>query len=91
MPLPDGLNFTPAMTARIMLSNDLKLVEREMPYSEREGRSKLRLFADGIRFLSVILENSVPSSPDSTAGADRCFADGGSHCLDDLSDMVLGA
>lgn len=57
MPLPDGLHFTPAMSARAILSNDLIILEKDMPYQEREGESKLKLWKDGRRFLTVILEN----------------------------------
>lgn len=57
MPLPDGLNFTPAMSARAILSGSLKIMEKDMPYSEREGESKLSVWKDGKRFLTVILEN----------------------------------
>lgn len=57
MPLPDGLNFTPAMTARAILSRNVKVVEKDMPYLEREGESKLKIWKDGKRFLFVILEN----------------------------------
>lgn len=56
MPLPDGMHFTPAMSARAMLSDDLKIVEVDMPYHEREGRSKLRVLKDGLRFTKVILD-----------------------------------
>jgi len=56
MPLPDGLHFTPAMSARAILSEDLKIVEKDMPYKEREGRSKLSVMKDGIRFLNIILK-----------------------------------
>jgi len=56
MPLPDGLHFTPAMSARAMLSDDLKIVEVDMPYHEREGASKLRVLKDGLRFAKVILD-----------------------------------
>lgn len=57
MPLPDGLNFTPAMSARAILGGSLKIMEKDMPYSEREGESKLSVWKDGKRFLAVILEN----------------------------------
>jgi glycosyltransferase involved in cell wall biosynthesis len=57
MPLPDGLHFTPAMSARAILSDDLTILEKDMPYREREGESKLNIWKDGRRFLSVILEN----------------------------------
>jgi glycosyltransferase involved in cell wall biosynthesis len=55
MPLPDGLHFTPAMSARAILSDYLKISEIDMPYKEREGESKLNVIKDGIRFLNVIL------------------------------------
>ena len=55
-PLPDGLHFTPSMSARAMLSENLKISELDMPYHEREGESKLRVVRDGFRFLKVILE-----------------------------------
>jgi glycosyltransferase involved in cell wall biosynthesis len=54
-PLPDGLHFTPAMSARALL-NDLRIVEVPMPYAERVGRSKLRIFTDGVRFLGTIID-----------------------------------
>ncbi len=53
-PLPDGLHFTPAMSARVLLEDKLKLVEVPMPYAERIGRSKLSVVRDGLRFFSVI-------------------------------------
>src|SRR5882724_13204650 len=40
-PLPTGMHFTPAMSARAMLDRSLKMHEIDMPYAEREGRSKL--------------------------------------------------
>jgi glycosyltransferase involved in cell wall biosynthesis len=63
MPLPDGLHFTPAMSARAVLHEDLRIVETNMPYKEREGESKLRIWKDGKRFLGVILESSVLYRP----------------------------
>ena len=56
LPLPDGMNFTPAMTARAVLGTAVKIVEIDMPYHEREGHSKLRLGRDTVLFLRVILE-----------------------------------
>ena len=50
-PLPDGLHFTPAMSARALLEEKLTLVEVPMPYAERVGRSKLSVVRDGVRFL----------------------------------------
>jgi hypothetical protein len=67
-PLPNGLHFTPAMSARVMLSNELRLVEIDMPYHEREGESKLRAGKDGIRFLRVILKTAVLFRPSRLLG-----------------------
>jgi hypothetical protein len=58
-PLPVGLHFTPAMSARAMLSDATRIVEVDMPYAEREGESKLRVGRDGLRFLRVILESAL--------------------------------
>ena len=55
LPLPDGLHFTPAMSARALMDGDLRIAEVEMPYAERVGRSKLRVIRDGFRFLRVIV------------------------------------
>ena len=63
MPLPDGLHFTPAMSARAILSRDLKIEEIDMPYNEREGISKLNLWKDGLRFLRVIMETAFLYRP----------------------------
>lgn len=66
LPLPTGLHFTPAMSARAILSDDLSIVEVDMPYRERAGRSKLHPIKDGIRFLRVILTAALlyrPSRP----------------------------
>ncbi len=66
MPLPTGLHFTPAMSARSVLMNDIKISEINMPYKEREGESKLSLVKDGLRFLKVIFEAALlfrPSRP----------------------------
>jgi glycosyltransferase involved in cell wall biosynthesis len=65
-PLPDGLHFTPAMSARAMLSDSIRIVETDMPYYERAGESKLKIAKDGWRFLRVILEAALlyrPSRP----------------------------
>lgn len=63
MPLPDGLHFTPAMSARAILSKDIKIVEVDMPYEERAGESKLHVIKDGLRFLRVILEAALLYRP----------------------------
>jgi hypothetical protein len=54
-PLPDGMHFTPAISAVALVHEDLSIAEIEMPYLEREGRSKLRVVRDGLRFLGAIL------------------------------------
>ncbi|MHC4102872.1 MAG: hypothetical protein ACYSW1_18560, partial [Planctomycetota bacterium] len=57
---------TPAMSARAVMSRDLKLLEVNMPYHEREGESKLSPIKDGLRFARVILQAALlyrPSRP----------------------------
>jgi glycosyltransferase involved in cell wall biosynthesis len=61
-PLPDGLHFTPAMSARAMMSH-LRIVEVPMPYAERVGESKLSVLRDGIRFLVAIGEAALLYQP----------------------------
>ena len=65
LPLPNGLHFTPAMSARAILGSGggMKIVEIDMPYYEREGRSKLRVLRDGFRFLRIILETALLYHP----------------------------
>jgi glycosyltransferase involved in cell wall biosynthesis len=65
LPLPNGLHFTPAMSARAILGagDALKIVEIDMPYYEREGQSKLRVVRDGLRFLGIILETAFLYHP----------------------------
>lgn len=68
-PLPSGLHFTPAMSARALLDRDarLKLIEIDMPYHERVGESKLKVGKDGLRFLKVITKTAVRYRPDRVA------------------------
>ena len=54
-PLPDGLHFTPAMSARAVMQR-LAIIESPMAYSERVGESKLSAVKDGLRFLRAILD-----------------------------------
>ncbi len=71
-PLPDGLNFTPAMSAQAILGGQVRVAEIDMPYHERAGTSKLKVLEDGWRFLKVILETSLlfrPSRPLGILGA----------------------
>ena len=62
-PLPDGLNFTPIMTCKALSSDWVKIVETNMPYEERSGKSKLSVIKDGWRFLSTILEMGISYRP----------------------------
>lgn len=62
-PLPDGLHFTPAMSARVLLEDKLKLVERPMPYAERVGESKLSVVRDGVLFLTSIVQAAATFQP----------------------------
>jgi len=68
-PLPDGLHFTPAMSARVLLDDQLTLLERPMAYDERIGRSKLKVVRDGFRFLRTILETALWWRPGRLLGA----------------------
>jgi len=62
-PLPDGLHFTPAMSARVLLEGKLRLTEVPMAYAERVGRSKLSVLRDGVRFLRSIVQAAVTFRP----------------------------
>lgn len=62
-PLPDGLHFTPAMSARVLMDDQLHIVERPMPYEERVGESKLSVVRDGLRFLRTILHMTMMWRP----------------------------
>jgi glycosyltransferase involved in cell wall biosynthesis len=62
-PLPDGLDFTPAMSCRAVMDPSLKIEECPIPYEERVGRSKLSVFRDGLRFLKNILNIAVSFRP----------------------------
>jgi hypothetical protein len=51
------------MSARAMLSENIRIFEIDMPYHERAGQSKLRVLRDGVRFLKVILESAFLYRP----------------------------
>jgi glycosyltransferase involved in cell wall biosynthesis len=61
-PLPDGLHFTPAMSARALM-DDQRVVEVPMPYADRVGASKLRVMRDGVRFLFAIRDAALLYQP----------------------------
>jgi hypothetical protein len=61
-PLPDGLNLTPVMSTRA-LHEGLVMVEVPIPYSERQGRSKLSVVRDGMRFARSIVWTALTYNP----------------------------
>jgi hypothetical protein len=61
-PLPDTLDFTPAMSTRA-LHEGLAIVEVPIPYKERSGRSKLSVVRDGLRFLKSIVWTALTYNP----------------------------
>jgi hypothetical protein len=61
-PLPDGLHFTPAMSARAVM-RDMGVVEVPMSYAERVGESKLHVRRDGVRFLFAIRDAAMLYRP----------------------------
>ncbi len=60
--LPDGLNYTPAMSTSA-LHRMLDIREIPMPYDERVGGSKLNPITDGLRFLWTILRTAHRYNP----------------------------
>ena len=71
-PLPDGLHFTPAMSARALMT-DQRVVEIPMPYAERVGESKLRVLRDGVRFLLSIRDAVLLFQPSRIFGFSAAF------------------
>jgi len=61
-PLPDGLNFTPVMSARALYEG-LRMVEVPIAYEERVGESKLHPLRDGMRFLRSIVKTVMTYNP----------------------------
>lgn len=61
-PLPNTLDFTPAMSTRA-LHEGLKMVEMPIPYKERSGRSKLSVVRDGLRFTKSIVWTALTYNP----------------------------
>lgn len=62
-PLPNGLHYTPAMSAMALFDPQLRLVEIPIPYAERVGESKLSVFRDGQRFMRVLFEIALSYRP----------------------------
>jgi hypothetical protein len=61
-PLPDGLNLTPVMSTRA-IHEQVKYTEIPIPYSERQGRSKLSIVGDGTLFLQSIVWTALTYNP----------------------------
>lgn len=61
-PLPDTLDFTPAMSTRAV-HEGLNMVEVAIPYKERSGRSKLSVVRDGMRFFKSIVWTALTYNP----------------------------
>jgi len=61
-PLPDGLQFTPAMSTRAIHEN-LVIIETPIAYAERVGRSKLSAVRDGVRFTRAIVWTALAYNP----------------------------
>ncbi|WP_278445500.1 glycosyltransferase family 2 protein [Gimesia maris] len=81
-PLPDGLHFTPAMSARALM-NHLRIIEIPMKYEERIGESKLSALRDGIQFLKAIGEGVLCYRPE------KIFLTGFTICM--LMILILAA
>lgn len=62
-PLPDGLHFTPSMSARALISG-ARITELPMSYDERIGESKLNVIQDGLRFFRTIFDGVLFYRPD---------------------------
>jgi glycosyltransferase involved in cell wall biosynthesis len=61
-PLPNGLNLTPVMSTRA-IHEGILIVEVPIPYSERQGRSKLSVVRDGSVFLQSIIWTALAYNP----------------------------
>lgn len=60
LPLPYGLEFSPAMSA-IALQRGLTIKEVPIPYRERIGKSKLQVVKDGLKFFAAIILSKAAS------------------------------
>jgi hypothetical protein len=61
-PLPDGLEFTPAMSTRAVHER-LRILEVPIPYDGRVGASKLSVWRDGLQFTRVIVWTALSYNP----------------------------
>ena len=62
-PLPDGLHFTPSMSCRAVMDENIKILEVPIAYHERQGESKLHVIHDGIRFFKTIIDIALTYEP----------------------------
>lgn len=62
-PLPDGMHFTPAMSAKALFDPEIRIKEVSMHYEERIGQSKLHVVKDGLRFFKIILQTAFAYRP----------------------------
>lgn len=62
MKLPDGFDFTPAMST-FSLFEGFKVKEVDIPYYKRKGKSKLYALKDGMRFGRTIIKISYLYNP----------------------------
>ena len=72
-PLPDGLNFTPVMSARA-IHEGVDIREIPIQYHERSGRSKLSVVRDGTRFLKTIVWTVLEYNPARVLGMLGAFS-----------------
>ena len=63
LPLPAGMDLTPAMTAKALMDESIGVTEHPITYRERSGRSKLNVLRDGVRFFATILQVMVTYRP----------------------------
>lgn len=89
-PLPDGMHFTPAMSAKAVFDQSLKLVEVPIPYAERIGTSKLSVLKDGQRFLRVLGEIALSYRPFAFFGAPGllCLVIGALYSIQPIRHLV---
>jgi len=68
-PLPPDMRFTPAMSARALLSGRFRIHEHAVPYGERQGTSKMRVIQDGLLILTTYFGTAVRYRPLRVLGA----------------------
>ncbi|MDD5609950.1 MAG: glycosyltransferase family 2 protein [Candidatus Omnitrophica bacterium] len=56
LPLPDGLDFTLAITVKGLMSPGIKIIETFVPYRKRVGKSKLNFLVDGPKIVATFIK-----------------------------------